>query len=430
VRVALVTHGCRCNQADTDAMAGRLAAAGHEIVQGAAEAEALVLNTCTITARADSDARRQLRALRRAHPGLRLVATGCWATAEPGAAATLSDAVLGNADKADVLAAIESARAIGEGPHVQVSALTRDRSRALSAAPPVRRARALLKVQDGCDYRCAFCIVPSVRGPSRSWTIAEVSAQLERLVAAGVPEIVLTGIHLGTWGRDLRPRLHLSDLVAALLPRLGAARLRLSSIDPHEVDDALLDLLASSRGELCRHLHLPVQSVDEGVLRRMRRGHDARAFVSAVERSAARVPGIAIGTDVITGFPGEDAAAFARTRDRLAALPLSYLHVFSYSERQGTAAAAMDGVVPRPVRAERTRILHDLSQAKATAFASSIAGTLADVVVHMQPDREGRRIGITDNHVRLRLPASVRPGARVAVRVDGSGTAATPTAGP
>lgn len=423
MRVALCTHGCRCNQADGDAIAAHLAAAGHEIVATAAEADAFVLNTCTITTRADADARRTLRALRRDHPGLRLVATGCWATGAPEEAAALSDAVLGNGDKAGVLAALGS-----DAPHVRVSALTRDRSGALPAAAPIRRARALLKVQDGCNYGCAFCIVPRVRGPSRSWPIEEVSRQLDVLVAAGVPEIVVTGIHLGTWGRDLRPRARLCDLVAALLPRLGGARLRLSSIDPHEVDDDLLGLLAGARGKLCRHLHMPVQSADEGVLRRMRRGHDALAFVRAVERAATRVPGIAIGTDVIAGFPGEDDDAFARTLARLRALPLSYVHAFSYSERPGTAAAGMEGSVPRAVRAARTRSLVELSRQKAEAFAASLAHTRADVVVHARPDREGRKVGITDNHVRLRLPTGVRPCARVTVRVDATGTAATPIA--
>lgn len=421
MRVALLTHGCRCNQAETDALAQQLVAHGHRIVDTPQEAEAAVLNSCTITAAADADARRRLRTLRRDFPGLRLVATGCWATAQPAEAERLADLVVGNDDKDALPLRLEQTAAF-----VPASALVRRAPGRLVAAPPVVRARALLKIQDGCNYRCAFCIVPSVRGASRSVPLSEVARQLEGLVAAGVPEVVLTGIHLGTWGRDLRPRLSLCSLVEALLPRLGPARLRLSSIDPHEVDDALLDLFVAHPDRLCRHLHLPVQSVDEGVLRRMRRGHDAAAFIDVVQRATARVPGLAIGTDVIVGFPGEDEAAFERTRARLSSLPMAYLHVFPYSERQGTAAAMMAGAIPRAVRAARCRTLRAVSDRAAADFRRALAGTPADVVVHRRPDAAGRRIGLTDNYVRLVLPDTVRPGARLAVLVDAEGRGALP----
>jgi threonylcarbamoyladenosine tRNA methylthiotransferase MtaB len=416
MRVAFVTHGCRLNRADSDAMAGHLRAHGHEIV--AADAEAIVVNTCTITHGADADARRVVRRLRRAHPDARIVTTGCWATAQPELARALgSDAVLDNAHKPDIAQTL-----------VPAARLTRSRADAfgLPAAVADDRARARLKVQDGCNYRCAFCIVPQVRGASRSLPVESAQAQLRGLVAAGAPEVVLTGVHLGTWGRDLRPRRSVAELVEALLPHLGSARLRLSSIDPHEVDDALIDLWVAHPRALCRHLHLPVQSADDEVLRAMRRGHDASAFVDVVQRAVARVPGISIGTDVIAGFPTETAAAFERTLARLAALPLAYLHVFSYSPRADTVAAGMDDIVGVAARAERTRRLRALSSQREAAFARAQAGTLADVVCHRRPDREGLAIGVTDNFVRLQLSGSVAFGARIAARVDATGRRAEP----
>jgi threonylcarbamoyladenosine tRNA methylthiotransferase MtaB len=421
VRVAVVTHGCRLNRADTDAMAGKLRAEGHEIVRGFEGAEAIVVNTCTITHDADADARQLLRKLQREHPAARVVATGCWATAQPALARELgASAVLGNADKSRI------AEAVGAHDFVAVSSLRRPRSSELVAAAPEFRSRALLKVQDGCNYRCAFCIVPSVRGPSRSSTVAEVIAQLHHLVAGGAPEVVMTGVHLGTWGRDLRPRIRLVDLVEGLLPHLGAARLRLSSLDPHEVDDDLLDLFAAHPGQLCRHLHLPVQSVDDGVLRQMRRGHTAAAFADVVRRAVARVPAMAIGTDVIAGFPTEDADAAARTHDRLAALPLSYLHVFPYSRRESTPAAQLADAVGEPARRQRAARLRALSRQFAARFRQDQANTVVDVVTHVRPDAAGHLVGVTDNYLRVSVREPVPAGRRVRVRLDDTARVATP----
>ncbi|MCH9682733.1 MAG: tRNA (N(6)-L-threonylcarbamoyladenosine(37)-C(2))-methylthiotransferase MtaB, partial [Deltaproteobacteria bacterium] len=356
MRVAIDTHGCRLNQSESDAMVQALGRAGHAVVDDPAQADVYVLNSCTITHQADADARRAVRRARRARPDLRVVMTGCLANADPAAAAALPgvDAVLGNADKAELTALLDALPTTGASPLISVSALTRRMP--FTPLPPAvasTRSRALLKIQDGCNYRCAFCIVPRVRGASRSLPVAEVVARARALVEAGVPEVVLTGIHLGTYGRDLRPRVGLAALVEQLLPHLGAARLRLSSIDPHEVDDTLLGLMAAHPRSICRHLHLPVQAGDDGVLRRMRRGHTAQTFETLVREATRRVPGIAIGSDVIVGFPGEDDEAFERTASLLAGLPLAYLHVFPFSPRTGTAAATMPDQVVAAVRTER-----------------------------------------------------------------------------
>jgi threonylcarbamoyladenosine tRNA methylthiotransferase MtaB len=427
MRVAIDTHGCRLNRFESDAMAEALARAGHTWAEHVGEADVYVLNSCTITHAADADARRAVRRARRENPGVQVVLTGCLANADPAAAAALPgvDAVLGNADKGQLAALLRQLPAVSSGPAlVSVSALTR-RMPFIPLPPAVasRRARALLKVQDGCDYRCAFCIVPQVRGGSRSLPVHEVVAQAQRLVAAGVPELVLTGVHLGTYGRDLRPRTRLAELVAALVPRLGAARLRLSSVDPHELDDELLALMAAHPQTICRHLHLPVQAGDDGVLRRMRRGHTAEAFAALVRRAVVMIPGVAVGSDVIVGHPGEDTTAFERGAALLRSLPLAYLHVFPYSPRQGTAAADMPDAAPPAERARRSAELRALSSSWVAARHRAAAGRMADVVVHLRPQGDGRLEGLTDDDLRVVLPpaSAAWAGRRLSVRLGDDG---------
>jgi threonylcarbamoyladenosine tRNA methylthiotransferase MtaB len=434
MRVALETLGCRLNRAESDAMEAAVRRAGHEVC-GSEQADVIVVNGCTITHEADTEVGKLVRRMHRRRPEVRIVVTGCYANADPNRAAGLPGvfAVLGNAEKPDLpqwLARLHAERgAISNAPHVAVQDLVRTRSRApLDAAPPSNRARALLKIQDGCNYRCAFCIVPSVRGDSRSVPSAIVLERLRDLVGQGVPEVVLTGVHLGTWGRDLRPRRRLADLVAELLPHLGAARLRLSSIDPHEVDDDLVQLLAGHPDRLCRHLHLPVQAGDADVLRRMRRGHTVEDFTGLVHRLHDAVPGIAVGTDVIVGFPGEDDDAFERTRVLLHGLPLAYHHVFTYSVRRGTAAATMANQVDPARKAARNRILRELSGEQSRAFARRFAGQRLDAVVHLKPSRRSGGLEVlTDNYLRLAWHGDPgQAGRRLRVRVDDDARAAHP----
>jgi threonylcarbamoyladenosine tRNA methylthiotransferase MtaB len=418
--VAFETLGCRLNRAETDAMQADVEAAGHDVVRGVEVADALVLNTCTITGRADADVRARVRGAVRRHPGVHVVVTGCAANADAEAMASLPGVrlVLGNADKPSLARRLEGLSS--ERPAIAVSAFGRRADAELvqlRPAMPRDRVRALLPVQNGCNYRCSFCIVPHVRGPSRSRPLAEVAAALRGLVDAGVPEVVLTGAHLGTWGVDLRPRRRLHELVAALVPELGAARLRLSSIDPHEVDDALVAAMREHPDRICRHLHLPVQSCDPRVLRRMRRGHTAEDFTRLVAALAVAVPGIGIGTDVIVGFPGEDDAAFERTRATLEALPLSYHHVFTYSPRASTPAATMPDQVPAPIKAARNRALRELSAEQGRRFAEAFVGQPVDAVVVR--GRDGAARVLTDNYLRLPLRGPAPPpGTRLRVVVD------------
>lgn len=402
MRVAFATLGCRLNQFETDALEQVTRDAGHAVVPFGADAELVVVNSCTITHDADADTRQLVR--RAARGGARVVVTGCMASGDPEALAAMPEValVLGNREKERFA---ELALGTGEHGRVHVAAVDlgrRVRMTWLRPASDARRSRAYLKIQDGCDYRCSFCIVPQVRGRSASLAVPEAVAQLRELALAGVPEVVLTGVHLGTYGRDLSPRTNLVGLLRALLPELGATRLRLGSVDPHEVDDELIALMASDR-RVCRHLHLPVQSGDDGVLRAMRRGHRAYDLRRLVPRLVAAVPGVFVGTDVIAGFPGESAAAFASTRALLGELPLAGMHVFTYSERVGTAAAGMPDQVDPGERAARTRTLRALADAQARVFRAGQVGEVVTAVVHRARNRRGELVALTDNFIKVAL---------------------------
>lgn len=423
MRVAFETLGCRLNQFETDALERAADEAGHVRVDGVEEADVYVLNTCTITNAADGDARQLLRRARRRNPQARLVVTGCYATREPEALASLPGvaAVVGNGEKHELLSHLGVP--MGEGPDVNVGRLARRMPFApMTPSLAPRRARAYLKIQDGCDYRCSFCIVPAVRGGSRSLEPEAILGQLQELVDAGVPEVVLTGVHLGTYGRDLSPRVDFHALLRMMLPKMGGARLRLGSLDPHEVDDKLIDLFEEFPDQLCRHLHLPVQSLDPQVLRDMRRAHTADDFVALTGRLAERVPGMAIGADVIVGFPGESDEAFERTERTLARLPITYLHVFSYSKRDDTVAATMPNQVDPRVKSDRNRALRQLADEKQRAFRRAQAASPVPALVFPQArSQTGEVHGLTDNYLSVDFDGAAPRGEWVRVQLDPDG---------
>jgi len=415
MRVAITTHGCRLNQSEGDSMARSAREAGHAVVGVEDSPEVVIVNTCTITHSADADARQAIRRVARRHPKARIVATGCYANADPEALRALPGVavVIGNREKESWL---EHLQGSSDG---QVDVVVGDLSRRVRLArlePSIdpTRARAFLKVQDGCNYRCAFCIVPQVRGRSTSVEPGRLDAQLAQLVEQGAPEVVLTGVHLGTYGWDLRPRISLRVLLERLLESSPSARLRLGSVDPHELDDGLIDLYRRSSGQtgarrLCRHLHLPVQSGDDEVLRRMRRAHRVEQIERQIPRAAACIPGVAIGTDIIVGFPGEDSRAFANTYGILESLPIAYAHVFSYSARAGTEAATMIDQVPPEVMAARSSRLRELSKRKWIAFCRAEIGERLTAVVYRSRDRQsGDLIAITDNYIKVRIAGDDR----------------------
>jgi threonylcarbamoyladenosine tRNA methylthiotransferase MtaB len=420
MRIAFATVGCRLNQFETDALRGKAQAEAHRVVPFDAPADAYVINTCTITAEADADSRRLVRQAMRRNPAAVVAVTGCYAQAAPQAVAAIPgvDLVLGNGEKPALLAHLSGVRKNG-GARVLVGDVAG--RRAIDEYGPgidTDRTRAFLKIQDGCNYHCSFCIVPEVRGPNRSQQPEAILGEILRLQAAGFPEVVLTGIHLGTYGRDLTPATSLADLCQRIADLAEAPRIRLSSLDPHEVKPDLIRLLAESP-RFCRHLHLPLQSGDEGVLRRMRRGHTAAQFRELVERLAAEVPGIALSGDVIVGFPGEDDRAFQNTTELLEAVPIAGMHVFSYSRRPGTAAAGYPDHVPKAVKAARSGILRALVARKARVFRHQFPGETLEVVVLDRGGPDGMLEGLSDNYLRVWFAGE--PGLRggiVRVRVE------------
>jgi threonylcarbamoyladenosine tRNA methylthiotransferase MtaB len=402
--VAFQTLGCRLNQVDTGQLQALLQARGFAVAAPGARPDVVIVNTCAVTTGAELSDRRAIRRAARDRGG-RVVVTGCWAQTNPGAVAALDgvDLVVGNTDKArlpDLLAELLGA---GRGAtRVAVSEVGRAR---LTAVPPAPRSdgrsRAFLKVQDGCQHRCAFCIVPFARGASRSLPPSVVEEHARALVAAGHPEIVLTGVDLGHYGADLVPRTDLAALLARLAAIGGLRWLRLSSLLPAYVTEELFDVLTTSPA-IAPHLHVPLQSGSDRVLRAMRRPYTSAMYRRLLERLAAAIPRLGLGADVIVGFPGETAADFADTLALVEALPFSYLHVFPYSARPGTEAAMRPGRLDAATVTERARVLREVSAAKRRRFRQAMVGRVEDVLVLVRRDRAtGELVGLTGNYVEV-----------------------------
>lgn len=398
--VAFATLGCKTNQFESAAMRESLEQAGYRVVPFAAGAELVIVNTCTVTSATDAQSRNLVRRARRLNPACRVVVTGCYAQIDP---QTLTDLpgvelVIGNEEKRDLLGHLQRA---AEQP-VAVA----DIRAATAAAIPVlasvaERSRAFVQIQNGCDAFCSYCIIPHARGPSRSAPPEQVLAQLRQLAGQAVPEIVLTGIHVGNYGLDLQPRSSLLELLQRIEAETPVRRLRLGSIEPTEIDDALIAHIAVSR-VVCPHLHIPLQAGDDAVLARMRRPYGREAFRALVERIVAAMPEAAVGLDVIAGFPGETEDEFENTVRLIAELPVSHLHVFPYSRRPGTAAATMPGHLPGDVKKARAERLRRLGEEKLATFAARFVGRELEVAVE-GGGMGGQLKGVTRNYLEVRF---------------------------
>ena len=394
MRVFLSSLGCKLNQAEADHLARQFLARGHRVVGSLAEADLHVVNSCTVTQEAARDSRKAARRGTRAGQGPRTVLTGCFATAQGVDAAALHgvDLVVGNADKERLVDLVALALpAWGVAPVARTPAP----SDAPVAYVPLDfgPARALIKIEDGCDMRCAFCIIPRTRGAQRSRPLAAVTAEARALEEAGHREIVVTGVQISAY-RDGAARL--PELIDALLDATSACRLRLTSIAPWDFDGALLDRFEHPR--VCRHVHLSLQSGDDGVLRRMRRPYDRARFAALVEAIRHRVPGVAITTDVIVGFPGETDAEHAASLAFVEEIGFARVHVFGYSPRPGTEAAAMPGHVPPERKRARMQRMLAAAGAAEEAFRRRQVGTRARVL--WEGRRGGAWAGTTDNYAR------------------------------
>jgi threonylcarbamoyladenosine tRNA methylthiotransferase MtaB len=413
-RIAIATLGCKVNQFESAAFASSFEARGCVLVPFRAEADIYVINSCAVTAKAGQQSRQLIRRVLHEHPAARLIVTGCYAQMDPGTALDLTEqpmTIVGNGNKHRLVEA-----ALEENPPDLVLLMGRIRENKQICPLPVSRfpdrTRAFLRIQDGCNNFCSYCIVPYTRGSSRSLDVAGVLDQAEVFSGQGYREIVVTGINVGKYGLDLEEGETIYSLLDRLCRNFPACRIRLSSIEPTEVNDSLLDLLAS-HANLMPHLHIPLQSGDDAVLARMNRRYSRAEFAAVIRRVRACLPATTIGCDVLGGFPGETDAEAANTYDLLAELPVDYLHVFPYSRRPGTLAASFVDHLPGPVKEERVRRLRTLDAVKRQALYRANIGRVLHVLVERRQARVGLLQGFSENY----LPVLFAGGSQLIRRV-------------
>lgn len=413
-RFIVHNFGCRAAQADGAAIESMLETRGLEPVRRAAAADLVILNTCTVTDSADDDVRHSIRRVHRENPEARILVTGCYAQRAPEELRALPGVawVVGNSHKTRIPEILDESAGAPYHGQVHVSDIFAEQQ-FLSA--PINdavadRTRPNLKIQDGCSNRCSFCIIPAVRGRSRSAPAGHVVEQV-RTLAARYREVVLSGINLGRWGRENGGRLRLVHLLRRLLDETPIERLRISSVEPMDFSGELLELMASSP-RIARHVHAPLQSGSDAVLKRMRRKYRTRHYEDRIRRAHALMPDAAFGADVMTGFPGETDAEFEESCRFIESLPFTYLHVFTYSERPGTEAAARPDQVPVALRRERTRTLRDLSARKNLAFRRRMLGrTLTAVTLG------SGTVALTGNYLNVELAAPREPNRLIEVTI-------------
>jgi threonylcarbamoyladenosine tRNA methylthiotransferase MtaB len=392
--------GCRASQADGAALESALLAQGLTSAANASGAQLVVLNTCTVTASADDDVRKAVHRVHRENPEARILVTGCYAQRAPEELVALPGVswVVGNSHKVQIPEIVKESAPYHGQIHVGDIFAQHDFLSAPVEDAAGDRTRPNLKIQDGCNNRCSFCIIPFVRGRSRSAPADQVVDQVRNL-AARYREVVLSGINLGRWGREPGSSVRLADLIRRLLDETGIERLRLSSVEPMDWSDDLLDLAASSP-RIAKHVHAPLQSGSDRVLRRMHRKYRPRHYEDRILKARSWMPDAAIGADVMTGYPSETSEEFEESRAFIASLPFTYLHVFTYSERPGTPAASADQV-PMEVRRERNRVLRELAAEKNLEFRRRMLGRTLSVVTL----GEG---ALSDNFLKVEL-ATPRP---------------------
>ncbi|HZR31790.1 MAG TPA: tRNA (N(6)-L-threonylcarbamoyladenosine(37)-C(2))-methylthiotransferase MtaB [Terriglobales bacterium] len=432
--------GCRATQADGAAIEQQLRAQGLDRALISTQAEVVVLNTCTVTAAADHDARAAIRRIHRQNPNCQILVTGCYAQRAPEETASLPGVrwVVGNSHKHQV-AEIVAKGIAGNGlarpgssfvplssvrPQSPASSIVVEDIFAhteLMAAPVFdalsERTRPNLKVQDGCNNRCSFCVIPSVRGRSRSLRLEDVLRQINQLVESGYREVVISGINLGRWGRDLLPQMRFEGLVEAILQDTDLQRLRLSSIEPMDWSDELIALVAGSP-RVAKHAHAPLQSGSDRILRAMHRKYRPWHYRDRVFKIRAAIPDAAIGADVMVGFPGESDADFEQTRSLIEELPFTYLHVFTYSSRPGTPSEKMGAQVPAPVAHQRNRVLRELAATKKLEFQRSfVGGTLEAITLGVV--RGEYTEALTHNYLKLQLKGHHQPNLCINAQIAG-----------
>jgi len=441
---SIENFGCRATDADAAALRRSLLASGLTVVGDHAAADFVVLNTCTVTAAADSQARDSVRKIHRSNPGAQIIVTGCYAQRSPEELASLAGVawVVGNSHQTEIPELIRNFQSTQHASSPTVNLLTASNFVPLSrldddvmslARGPAKiltgdifaetsmqiapqgsgikgdRTRPILKIQDGCNNRCSYCVIPFVRGRSRSLAPDEVVAEVRKLAASGTKEVVLSGINLGSYGRDLVPRAALGDVVRRILDETALEQLRFSSVEPQDVTEDFIALVASSE-RIARHFHIPLQSGSDKILRGMHRWYRAAHYAERIGRIQSIIPDAAIGADVIVGFPGESDDDFRITYEFIETLPLTYLHVFSFSSRPGTKAADLAAPVDTLIVRDRARALRSLSQRKAAEFRASQQGRTVRAITLAKGGPDWTE-ALTGNYLKVkisgRLPANL-----------------------
>lgn len=414
-----MTLGCKVNQYETEAMQKLFEAAGYEIASEISQASVVVVNTCTVTAVSSQKSRQMIRRAAGINPNAVLVVAGCYAQSEPDEIAKIDgvDVIIGTKDRTRIVELIRNAQGVMRNEKTLSVVGNVEDIREFEELPHApHRTRAFLKIEDGCNNFCAYCIIPYVRGRVRSRSLASIRAECLALAAAGYKEIVLTGIHIGAYGRDLSEKISLVDAIKTVFDVANPLRLRLGSIESAEMTDELIDLLKSD-ARICNHVHLPLQSGSDEILRAMRRPYTTKNFAELTARLVAEVPEISIGTDLIVGFPGETDEHFAATLEFIRAQPFSKIHVFPYSARAGTVAATLPNQISPQLKKSRASSALEVSRAKAQIFSEQLIGKTVEIIA--ETSTGGVVDGLTKNYVRVYVPdENIQPGAVVKVKVE------------
>ena len=414
--VAFMTLGCKVNQYETETMEGLFRQAGYRVVPFTESADVYIVNTCSVTMLGEKKSRQLVRRAQRQNEAALIAVTGCYAQLAPDIVGTLPGVrlIVGTQDRGRIVELVEEAAAGSEVLRDVGDIMAADTFEDIPLFAAPERTRAFLKIQEGCQNFCTFCIIPYTRGPLRSRALFSVRREAEKLVAAGFREIVLTGIHLGAYGRDLTGTVTLADAARTVLEIDGLQRLRLGSLESVELTPALFTLLRDDR-RFARHLHLPLQAGSDAVLREMHRFYDTAGYERLLTRIREEVPGIAISTDIIVGFPGETEAMFQESLAFVRRQEFARVHVFPYSRRPATPAAVRSDQVPHPVRRERVKMMQALADEMAADYHGKFIGTIVPVLFETQ--HEGVADGLTDTYIRVYTKGPVKVGEITAMRL-------------
>ncbi|MBQ1511259.1 MAG: tRNA (N(6)-L-threonylcarbamoyladenosine(37)-C(2))-methylthiotransferase MtaB [Selenomonadaceae bacterium] len=399
--VALATLGCKVNQFETETVEGLFRQRGYEVVPFSEAADVYVINTCSVTSLGDSKSRQLIRRARRQNDAAIIAVTGCYAQVSPEEIKALDGVrvVLGTKDRAKIVDYVEQAAREDGLLDGVADVMEQGEFEDIPLFGMPTRTRAFLKIEDGCQNFCSYCIIPYARGPVKSRQLSHIRREAEKLAGAGFKEIVLTGIHLGAYGKDLPGNVTLADACREVLAVSGLKRLRLGSLESIELSPELFALMREEKERFCAHLHLPMQAGSDAILKAMNRHYDTAEFGRLIQRVEQEIPGIAISTDVIVGFPGETEELFQESLDFAERMNFSRMHVFPYSRRKGTPAASMPGQVPEPVKKERVHRMQALAKRKAEEFHQGFLGRKMRVL--FETSHEGIADGLTDNYIRV-----------------------------